>query len=83
MAEVVLFHHVQGLTEGIRGFADDLRAAGHTLHTPDLFEGALPATLEEGIDLTRRIGDEVLAERAAAAVADLPWPSCSAAGPTG
>ena len=39
MAEVLLFHHAQGLTPGVRAFADELRAAGHTVHTPDLFDG--------------------------------------------
>jgi len=72
MAEVVLFHHVQGLTDGVRAFADRLRAGGHTVHTPDLFEGERPASIDDGIALTRRIGDEVLAARAEAAVADLP-----------
>ena len=42
MAEVVLFHHVQGLTEGVLAFADALRTAGHTVHTPDLFDGERP-----------------------------------------
>ena len=37
MAEDLLFHHALGLTPGIHAFADDLRAAGHTVHTPDLF----------------------------------------------
>jgi dienelactone hydrolase len=72
MAEVVLFHHVQGLTDGVRAFAEELRAGGHTVHTPDLFDGELPATIEEGIALTQRIGGEVLDERADRAVADLP-----------
>jgi dienelactone hydrolase len=72
MAEVVLFHHVQGLTDGVRAFADELRVGGHTVHTPDLFEGELPATLEEGIALTERIGGKVLDERADRAVAALP-----------
>ena len=40
MAEVVLFHHAQGLTPGIVAFADELRRAGHTVHTPDVFEVA-------------------------------------------
>jgi dienelactone hydrolase len=71
MAEVVMFHHTQGLTEGIRAFADALREGGHTVHTPDLFEGALPATLDEGIALTEAIGNDVLNQRADAAVADL------------
>ena len=72
MAEVVLFHHVQGLTDGVRSFAGRLRAAGHTVHTPDLFEGERPATIEEGVALARHIGDDVLAERADRAVAGLP-----------
>ncbi|WP_433607214.1 dienelactone hydrolase family protein [Dactylosporangium sp. CA-139114] len=51
MAEVVLFHHLLGLTGGVRAFADGLRANGHTVHTPDLFGGARPATLEAGAAL--------------------------------
>jgi dienelactone hydrolase len=72
MAEVVLFHHVQGLTEGVQAFADELRAGGHTVHTPDLFDGELPATIDDGIALSQRIGDAVLSERVEKAVADLP-----------
>ena len=72
MAEVVLFHHVQGLTEGVRAFADQLAAGGHTVHTPDLFAGDRPESIEAGVAYTRRIGDEVLAQRAEQAVADLP-----------
>ncbi len=49
MAEVVLFHHVLGLTPGIVALADALRAGGHTVHTPDLYEGRRFATLEEGM----------------------------------
>jgi len=71
MAEVVLFHHVQGLTDGVRAFADSLRAGGHTVHTPDLFDGVQPATIDEGIALADGIGDEELAARADRAVADL------------
>ncbi|MEU4367108.1 dienelactone hydrolase family protein [Micromonospora chersina] len=72
MADIVLFHHIQGLTDGVRALADQLRAGGHTVHTPDLFDGERPATLDEGAALTRRIGGEVLDERADRAVADLP-----------
>jgi dienelactone hydrolase len=72
MAEVVLFHHVQGLTEGVRSFADDLRDGGHTVHTPDLFEGERPASIEEGVALVQRIGDETLDKRAEDALAGLP-----------
>jgi dienelactone hydrolase len=72
MAEVVLFHHVQGLTDGVRAFAEELGAGGHTVHTPDLFDGELPATIEEGMALVGRIGDETIDARANAAVANLP-----------
>ena len=72
MADVVLFHHVQGLTDGVRAFADELRAAGHTVHTPDLFDGARPASIDEGLAHSKGIGDEVIAQRADRAVADLP-----------
>jgi dienelactone hydrolase len=71
MAEVVLFHHVQGLTDGVQAFAEQLRAGGHTVHTPDLFDGELPASIDEGIALVRRLGDDALEERTTQAVADL------------
>jgi dienelactone hydrolase len=72
MAEVVLFHHVQGLTPGVLALAEGLRAGGHTVHTPDLFDGELPATVDDGMALVRRIGDDVLEQRADQAVAALP-----------
>lgn len=72
MAEVVLFHHVQGLTPGVVAFADGLRSGGHTVHTPDLFDGQLPATIEEGIGHVRSVGGKELTERAHRAIADLP-----------
>ena len=72
MAEVVLFHHVQGLTDGVRAFADELRAGGHTVHTPDLFDGELPATLEEGMAHARGLGDGALDERIDRVMAGLP-----------
>ena len=72
MAEVVLFHHVQGLTDGVRAFAEELRVGGHTVHTPDLFDGKRPATIDEGVAHAQSLGDEVINERANRAVADLP-----------
>jgi len=72
MAEVVLFHHVQGLTDGVRAFAEELRADGHTVHTPDLFDGERPATIDDGIALAQGVEDEVLSERIGRAMAGLP-----------
>ncbi len=73
MAEVVLFHHALGLTPGVVAFADDLRRAGHTVHTPDLFEGRTFTGIEEGMGYAFQIGfpDEVI-ERGVRAVAKLP-----------
>ncbi len=48
MAEIVLFHHVRGLTDGVLTFAETLREAGHSVHTPGLFGGLTFATTEEG-----------------------------------
>jgi dienelactone hydrolase len=67
MSEVVLYHHVQGLTEGVRSFADRLQQAGHTVHTPDLFDGRTFETLDEGMAFARDAGFGALAERGVAA----------------
>src|SRR5947207_3577885 len=67
MTEVVLYHHVQGLTDGVRSFADELRQAGHTVHTPDLFGGQTFDTIEKGMSFAREEGFEALAERGVAA----------------
>jgi len=72
MAQVVLFHHVQGLTDGVHDFADRLRAGGHTVHTPDLLDGETPPTVEAGVARMNEIGDETLEARVEAAVAELP-----------
>ena len=72
MAETVLFHHIQGLTPGVLAFADELRAAGHTVHAPDLFDGRTFDTIEEGQAYASEVGFEALGERAEAAAAGLP-----------
>lgn len=56
MAEILLFHHIQGLTPGLVEFADRLRADGHTVHTPDLFAGQTFATIGEGSAYANREG---------------------------
>jgi dienelactone hydrolase len=67
MAEVVLYHHVQGLTAGVQSFADELRQAGHTVHAPDLFDGHTFDTIESGMAFAREAGFGALAERGVAA----------------
>ena len=63
MAEVLVYHHAQGLTPGIHAFADELRAAGHTVHTPDMFDGRLFGSIDEGIEYVKSIGFEAFRER--------------------
>lgn len=72
MAEVVLFHHAQGLTPGVVAFADELRADGHTVHTPDVFDGRTFDTLDEGLAYARQIGFGNVLERGVRAADDLP-----------
>ena len=67
MAEVLLYHHIQGLTEGVHVFADDLRRAGHTVHTPDLFDGRTFGSIEEGFGFAREAGLDAIRERGEAA----------------
>ena len=71
MTEVVLYHHVQGLTEGVKTFADELRQAGHTVHTPDLFDGRTFDTIEEGMAFAREAGFDALAQRGVAAADEI------------
>jgi dienelactone hydrolase len=67
MSEVLLYHHVQGLTDGVRSFADELREAGHTVHTPDMLDGRTFPTIEDGMAFAREAGFGALADRGLAA----------------
>lgn len=71
MADVLLFHHIQGLTSGIIAFADELRAVGHTVHTPDLFDGRTFDSIPEGAQYAHGDGApdfDALADEVAAAL---------------
>jgi dienelactone hydrolase len=72
MAEVLLFHHAQGQTPGFHAFADSLRAAGHTVHAPDLFDGRTFGSIDEGLAYAREAGFEELVERGVRAADALP-----------
>jgi dienelactone hydrolase len=72
VAEVVLFHHAQGLTPGIVAFADKLRQAGHIVHTPDLFDGRIFDDLEAGMRFVGELGFVEVIERGERAVDVLP-----------
>ncbi|MFD4240431.1 dienelactone hydrolase family protein [Streptomyces sp. NPDC058525] len=72
MAEVLVFHHGHGLTDGVRQFAEQLRGAGHTVHTPDLYEGQVFDSLEEGVGYAERVGFDTFIARGTAAAEGLP-----------
>ena len=71
MTELILFHHAQGLTDGVKAFADELRAAGHVVHVPDLYDGKTFTDLEEGIADAKEIGFDTIGERGKAAAEGL------------
>jgi dienelactone hydrolase len=72
MAEVLLFHHAQGQTPGFHAFADELRAAGHTVHTPDLFDGRTFDSIDAGMAYVGEIGFPAVIERGEREAAALP-----------
>ena len=72
MTEVLLFHHALGLTDGVKAFAEDLRSAGHVVHTPDLYEGETFDSVPDGVANARSIGFGTIMERGATAAEGLP-----------
>jgi dienelactone hydrolase len=72
MTEIVLYHHAHGLTPGVRAIADELRAAGHTVHTPDLYDGNVFEDIEEGLGYARETGFGEILERGVRAADDYP-----------
>jgi dienelactone hydrolase len=72
MADVVLFHHIQGLTSGVLELAERWRAAGHTVHVPDLFDGRTFDSIAEGASYATGEGHPDFDARADAVAAGLP-----------
>ena len=72
MAEVLLFHHAQGLTPGCLAFAEDLRAAGHVVHAPDLYDGKTFTELTDGVGYAEQVGFDTILERGRLAADSLP-----------
>ena len=72
MAEVVVFHHVYGLTSGVRDFAERLGEAGHTVHVPDLYDGRVFDDFEEGAAYAQEVGFGTIIERGRLAAEQLP-----------
>jgi dienelactone hydrolase len=72
MAEILLFHHAQGQTPGFLAFADELRASGHVVHTPDLYDGNTFTDLDQGVAYAKQVGFATIGERGRLAADGLP-----------
>ena len=72
MAELLLFHHAQGQTEGFHAMADELRRAGHTVHAPDLYEGRVFDSFDDGLAHAAQIGIGEILDRGVRTADDLP-----------
>ncbi len=72
MAEILLFHHAQGLTAGCLSFADELRGAGHVVHAPDLYDGKTFTELADGVGYAEQVGFDTIIERGRLAADSLP-----------
>jgi dienelactone hydrolase len=72
MTTVLLFHHAQGQTKGFLAFADELRAGGHTVDTPDLYDGNTFEDLDEGVAYAKKVGFDEILSRGTATATDLP-----------
>ncbi|GAA2316151.1 dienelactone hydrolase family protein [Streptomyces violaceusniger] len=66
---IVLFHSAYGLRPAVHEAADRLRAAGHEVVVPDLYEGETAETVEDGMVIKERIGRDELLKRAITAAA--------------
>ena len=72
MAEILLFHHAQGQTPGFVAFADELRAAGHTVHAPDLYDGNTFDDIDAGVGYAKQVGFGEIMERGRLSADGLP-----------
>ncbi|MEV5158156.1 dienelactone hydrolase family protein [Streptomyces sp. NPDC053728] len=66
---IMLFHSTYGLRPAVHASADRLRAAGHEVRVPDLFEGHTFETVEEGLAFKEEVGKDELLKRAVLAAA--------------
>ena len=67
--DIMLFHSTYGLRPAVHSAADRLRAAGHQVWTPDLFDGRTFDSVEESQAYREELGKEGLLKRAVLAAA--------------
>ncbi|WP_210603589.1 dienelactone hydrolase family protein [Brevibacterium oceani] len=71
MSTLVLLHSALGRTPGMDAIAERFTAAGHTVHTPDCYDGRTFTTAEAGVGHSQEVGFTTLVDRATKACADL------------
>lgn len=71
MTDLLLFHHALGVTAGMDAFADDLRAAGHRVVVPDLFDGATFDSIAAGVGHAQSVGFDKIIDRGVAEADEL------------
>jgi dienelactone hydrolase len=70
--EIVLFHSLLGLRRGVLQWADKLRDAGYTVHTPDLYDGEVFDDSASAARKLQGIGFDELIARSRRSVSDRP-----------
>jgi dienelactone hydrolase len=70
--EIVIFHSALGLRPGLLGWAEQLRASGFTVHTPDLYDGEYFQDASGAIAKIQELGFDWILARSLAAVSALP-----------
>jgi dienelactone hydrolase len=72
VAQVVLFHHAQGLRPDVVAWANSLREAGHEVRIPDLYDGVTFERLDDGIAHRDELGIPALIQKAGEFLEGLP-----------
>lgn len=72
MATVIFFHSVYGLRSLEHEAVERAQAAGHKAFAPDLYDGLIARSIEEGFEFKDEIGWPTICERAEWALAGLP-----------
>lgn len=72
MSDILLLHSALGLRPAVTQFAELLRAGGHTVHTPDFYDGALFEASAEGLAHRDEVGARELFGRVQSGLETVP-----------
>ena len=69
--EVVVLHHLLGVTDGVRALVEHIRHLGADVRVPDLLDGVIHADMTSAAAHLERLGMDAVVARAEAALTDL------------